>query len=139
MISCQDTAPLQIVLSALCGEVLIAVYFDNELRLGAVKIDDKGFNDPLLIDLDGISAEKLIPELGLLWGHFSAQFSRTRQHGAVFRNEILFHKPDHFRRTCPDEKAPPSGELSRNNVTRLRGFVLSFSETAWGRAGDRRG
>ena len=61
-----------IVSSALLGIVLRTVQFDHKPCLCTVKVNDKGFNDPLLVDFYRIITQKHIPELVLLWGQITA-------------------------------------------------------------------
>ena len=56
-----------IVSLALLGIVLGTVQLDHKPCLRTVKVNDKGFNDSLFIDLYRIIAQKYIPESVLLW------------------------------------------------------------------------
>ena len=88
----KNAAACLVVLKSLFRAMLMPVQFDDQLRTGTVKICDKRFNNALLVDLYRIAAQKLIPELFFLRCHFTAQFACTRQHIAVFRNDVRFHE-----------------------------------------------
>ena len=68
----KDRTSFSIVSPALLGIVLGTVQFDHKPCLCAVKVNDKGFNDPLLVDFYRIITQKHIPELVLLWGQITA-------------------------------------------------------------------
>lgn len=55
-----------IVSLALLGIVLKTVQLDHKPCLCTVKVNDKGFNDPLLVDFYRIITQKQIPKLSLL-------------------------------------------------------------------------
>ena len=57
-----------IVSLALLGIVLGTVQFDHKPCLCTVEVNDKGFNDPLLVEFYRIITQKHIPEPVLLWG-----------------------------------------------------------------------
>ena len=57
----KNCTSLCIVSLALLGIVLRAVQFDHKPCLRTIKIHDKGFNDPLFVDLYRIITQKYIP------------------------------------------------------------------------------
>ena len=62
----KNSTSLCIVSPALLGIVLGAVQLDHKPCLCTVKVNNKGFNDPLLVDFYRIIAQKHIPEPVLL-------------------------------------------------------------------------
>ena len=88
----QDGGPLCIVLLALVGVVLPAVYFDHQLCLGTVEVHDKALDDALFVELYWVVPKKTKPQFVLLGCHIAPQFPCTRQHGELFGNNIRFHK-----------------------------------------------
>lgn len=68
----KDRTSFCIVSPALLGIVLGTVQLDHKPCLCTVKVNDKGFNDPLLVDFYRIITQKHIPELVLLWGQITA-------------------------------------------------------------------
>ena len=63
----KNRTSLCIVSLALLGIVLGTVQFDHKPCLCTVKVNDKGFNDPLFVDFYRIIAQKHIPKSVLLW------------------------------------------------------------------------
>ena len=68
----KNSTSFGVISPALLGIVLRAVQLDHKPCLCTVKVNDKGFNDPLLVDFYRIITQKHIPELVLLWGQITA-------------------------------------------------------------------
>ena len=88
----KDAAPFTVIQKPLFGGVLCSIQFDDQLCARTVKISNKRFNDALLINFYRVAAQKLIPKLSLLRRHFAAQLACTRQHIAIFGNDVRFHR-----------------------------------------------
>ena len=57
----KNCASFGVISLALLGIVLRAIQLDHKPCLRAIKVHDKGFNDPLLVDLYRIITQKYIP------------------------------------------------------------------------------
>lgn len=68
----KNSTSFGVISLALLGIVLGTVQLDHKPCLCTVKVNDKGFNDPLLVDFYRIITQKHIPELVLLWGQITA-------------------------------------------------------------------
>ena len=68
----KNSTSFGVISPALLGIVLRAVQLDHKPCLRTIKVNDKGFNDPLLVDFYRIITQKHIPELVLLWGQITA-------------------------------------------------------------------
>jgi len=64
--------------------MLRTIYFDNQLCRSAVKIYDKSANDPLLVNLYRVFAEKKIPDFAFMGSHFPAKPPGIFQLAVIF-------------------------------------------------------
>ena len=81
-----------IVSLALLGIVLGTVQLDHKPCLCTVKVNDKGLNDPLLVDFYRIIAQKQIPKLSLLRSRCAAQSACSAKHFIIFVDCGVFHE-----------------------------------------------
>ena len=81
-----------IVSLALLGIVLGTVQLDHKPCLCTVKVNDKGFNDPLLVDFYRIITQKQISKLSLLRSRCAAQSTCSTKHFIIFVDCGVFHE-----------------------------------------------
>ena len=78
--------------------MLGAIYFDNQLCRSTVKVHNEFADDTLFVNFNRILAEKKIPELALMGGHFPAKPPGIFQLAVIFRNAHFFRPLSRLRR-----------------------------------------
>ena len=70
----QEYGSLPVVCPSLRCEMPCTIDFNNKTRLMTVEGHDEIANDSLLIDLNGIMLQKVIPQMPLLRSHLTSEF-----------------------------------------------------------------